>query len=127
MLLVNNSGGIIVEVNTCPQCGSKHIQHENSKELVLDSSSYICKVCGYKGSPLILEKYEGVFQGIKSSVPGFIGPWEIQFRLDDGKRKTLEVIWEDARDCIRSLDLKKGDRIAVTIDEKIWCIDKIEK
>jgi hypothetical protein len=116
-----------MELTTCPQCGSKHIQQASINDVVLDKSTikYECKICGYQGLPLIIEKYEGVFQGIKSAVPGLIGPWEIQTRLDNGERKTLSVLWEDARDCIRSLELKKGDRITVTVDEKIWCIDKV--
>ena len=115
-----------MEVTTCPHCGSIHIQQETLKDIVLneDIVDYICMECGYQGEPLILEKYEGVFQGIKSAIPGFIGPWEIQTRLDNGEKKILQVLWEDARDCIQSLRLKKGDRITVTIDEKIWCIDK---
>jgi hypothetical protein len=116
-----------MELTTCPQCRSKQIHEKRIKDIVINEViiNYECKVCGYQGTPLILEKYEGVFQGIKSAVPGFIGPWEILTRLDNGERKILSVLWEDARDCIRSLELKKGDRITVTIDEKIWCIDKI--
>jgi len=115
-----------MELATCPQCGSKHIQKETIKDVVLDkpTAEYVCKVCGYQGVPLILEKYEGIFQGIRSEFPGFIGPWEIQTKLDNGERKTLSMLWEDARDCIRSLQLKKGDRITVTLDEKIWCIER---
>jgi len=118
-----------MELATCPQCGSKQISRETKKNIILDkpTTEYVCRVCGYQGAPLILEKYEGFFQGIKSEVPGFIGPWEIQTRLDNGERKTLSMLWEDARDCIRSLQLKKGDRIAVTVDEKIWCIEKISE
>lgn len=116
-----------MELTTCPKCGSKHITQVSTNNIFLDTPSveYICKGCGYQGAPLILEKYEGIFHGIKSAVPGFIGPWEIQTKLDNGERKTLSVLWEDARDCIRSLNLKKGDRITVSVDEKIWCIDKI--
>ena len=116
-----------MEFTTCPQCGNKHIPQEKIHDVILDKPTvdYTCKVCGYQGVPLICEKYDGVFQGIKSAVPGFIGPWEIQTRLDNGERKTLSMLWEDARDCIRSLQLKKGDRITVTVDEKIWCIDKV--
>ena len=116
-----------MDLTTCPQCGSKHIKQVSTEDVVLDRSAteYLCNECGYQGTPLILEKYEGVFQGIKSAVPGFVGPWEIQTRLDNGEKRTLSVLWEDARDCIRSLNLKKGDRITVAVDEKIWCIDKI--
>lgn len=117
-----------MELATCPQCGSKYIQPENIKDTVLDKSTteYVCKVCGYQGIPLILEKYEGIFHGIKSAVPGFIGPWEIQTRLDNNELKTLMMVWKDARDCVRSLKLKKGDRITVTVDEKVWCIEKMK-
>jgi hypothetical protein len=110
----------------CPHCGNKQMQQEMAKNAIAKKSflDYRCKVCGYKGTPLILEKYEGIFQGIKPEVPGFIGPWAIHTRLDNGQRKTLSVLWEDARDCIRSLGLKKGDRITVTVDQEVWCIDK---
>ena len=116
-----------MELTTCPQCRSKQIQQEIIKDVVLDKTTpdYVCKKCGYQGLPLIIERYEGIFQGIKSAVPGFIGPWEIQTRLDNGEKKILPVLWEDARDCIHSLQLQKGDRITVTIDEKIWCIDRV--
>jgi transposase-like protein len=116
-----------MELTTCPQCGSKQIQHEIIKDVILNKPTidYRCKVCGYHCTPLLLEKYEGIFQGIKPEVPGFIGPWAIHTRLDNGERKTLSVLWEDARDCIRSLGLKKGDRITVTVDQEIWCIDKV--
>ena len=117
-----------MELTTCPQCGSKQIQQKITRDVVLKKPTidYKCTMCGYQGVPLVLEKYEGVFQGIKPEVPGFIGPWAIQTRLDDGKRKTLSVLWEDARDCIRSLELKKGDRITVTVDKEVWCIDKVD-
>jgi DNA-directed RNA polymerase subunit RPC12/RpoP len=116
-----------MEVTTCPHCGSKQIQQETLKDIVLNEAAvdYICKECGYQGAPIVLEKYEGAFQGIKPAIPGFIGPWEIQTRLDNGEKKILPVLWEDARDCIQSLRLKKGDRITVTVDEKIWCVDKV--
>jgi len=116
-----------MEVTTCPHCGSKQIQQEIIKEVVLNDVAvdYVCKVCGYQGLPLILEKYEGIFQGIKPAASRLIGPWEIQTRLDSGKKKVLPVLWEDARDCVHSLQLKKGDRITVIVDEKIWCIDKV--
>jgi hypothetical protein len=116
-----------MELTTCPQCGSKQIQQKITKDVVLNKPTIDCRctVCGYQGAPLILEKYEGVFQGIKPEVPGFIGPWVIHTRLDNGERKTLSVLWEDARDCIRSLGLKKGDRITITVDKQIWCIDKV--
>jgi len=116
-----------MEFTTCPQCGNKHIQQKKIHDTVFDKPTveYVCKICGYQGVPLICEKYEGVFQGIASEVPGFIGPWVIRTRLDNGQRKTLSVLWEDARDCIHSLRLKKGDRITVTVDEKVWCIDKV--
>jgi hypothetical protein len=116
-----------MELTTCPQCGSKQIQQKKIEDVVLKKPTieYTCKLCGYHGAPLILEKYEGVFQGIKPEAPGFIGPWAIHTRLDNGERKTLSVLWEDARDCIRSLELKKGDRILVTVDKEVWCIDKI--
>ena len=117
-----------MELTTCPHCGSNKIQSEIIEDVVLKkpTSDYRCKVCGYKGAPLILEKYEGVFQGIKPETPGFIGPWAIYIRLDNGNKKTLSVRWEDARDCIRSLDLKKGDRITVSVDQEVWCIDKVD-
>lgn len=115
-----------MEVNTCPHCGSKKIQQETIKDKILSENTkeYICTECGYQGEPLAIEKYEGIFQGIKPSPSGFIGPWEIQTRLDNGEKKRLPALWEDARDCIRSLKLKKGDRIIVTVDQKIWCINK---
>ena len=115
-----------MDVTTCPHCGSKQIQQEAIRNINLNDATvdYVCKECGYQGAPLLLEKYEGVFQGIKPTVPGFIGPWEIKTKLDNGEKRTLTVLWEDARDCIKSLKLKKGDRIIVTVDEKIWCIDR---
>ena len=129
MLIVsyhNLLGSIHMEITTCPHCGSKHMQQETVKDAVINESvlSYICKDCGYQGAPLVFERYEGIFQGIKSSIPGFIGPWEIQTCLDNGEKKILTVLWEDARECIKSLGLKKGDRIVVTVDEKIWCINR---
>jgi len=97
------------------------------KDLILNNYTitHICKNCGCEGPPSISERYDGIFQGIKSSVPGFIGPWEIKTQLDDGTTKTLIVKWKDAREYIQSLSLKKGDKIKVTLDEKIWCIEKI--
>lgn len=116
-----------MQLKACPRCGSRDLGEIKVKDLVLNNytTTHICKECGCEGPPSILEKYGGVFQGIKSSVPGFIGPWGIKTQLDDGSAKILTVKWKDARDCIQSLDLKKGDKIEVTVDEKIWCIEKV--
>ena len=116
-----------MELTTCPHCGSNQIEQETITDIVLNDTTfdYICKVCGYQGQPLILEKYEGIFQGIKSAGPTLIGPWEICTRLDNGEKKTLSVLWDDARDCVHSLELRKGDRISVIVDEKIWRISKV--
>jgi len=116
-----------MQITTCPKCGCKSFLEKLISDLVLNTcrSTYICKDCGFQGSPLVIEQYEGTFLGIKSSVPGFIGPWEIKTRLDNGEKKVIEVLWEDARDCIKSLKLKKGDKIKITIDEKLWCLEKI--
>ncbi len=115
-----------MEITACPQCKTKHITKEMKRKETNTQNSieYKCKICGYKGSPLLLEQYEGLFQGIKPSNHQFIGPWEIHTRLDTGQNKILYVLWEDARDCVHSLQLKQGDRITVTVDEKIWCIEK---
>ncbi len=116
-----------MEVTTCPQCGSKITCPENIRDVVLNDYTleYTCKDCGYSGMPIISEKYEGIFQGLKPPVPGFVGVWEISTRLSNGEKKVLSVLWDDARDCIQTLQIKKGDKIKVTIDEKIWCIEKL--
>ncbi|MEM0492387.1 MAG: hypothetical protein QXS02_00280 [Candidatus Thermoplasmatota archaeon] len=111
-----------MEVVSCPHCGNKQLKNTNDEKTQV-KTSYKCIICGYEGTPVVLEQYEGVFQGIKPA-PGFIGPWDIHVKLDNGEKKILTVLWDDARDCIKSLNLKKGDRITVTIDEKIWCITK---
>jgi len=122
-------GGIIgMELSTCPQCGSHKIQPETKTDTVLHTqpSQYLCQICGYEGQPLILEQYEGVFQGLSSAGPRLIGPWEIHTRLDNGEKKALAMLWEDARDCVASLNLKKGDRISVIVDKTLWRITKAE-
>ena len=120
-----------MEVLVCPQCGSKDFyQTTIQDEVATDSSKKwecSCKECGYRGIPIILDKYEGTFQGSQPSNPGFIGPWIIRTRLDSGEEKVLEVLWEDAQDCIQALQLKRGDKIRVTLDQKVWCIERLHE
>ena len=119
-----------MEVFACPQCGSKKI----CQTIINDSSSFVnnekwkctCEECGYKGIPIIMEKYEGTFQGSQPSKPGFIGPWKFRTLLDDGEDKYFDLLWEDAQDCIEALKLERGDRIKVTLDEKVWCVEKLD-
>jgi hypothetical protein len=114
--------GFIMKVASCPNCGERQLRNKK-QEKTTSKTIYKCRICGYEGSPVILEQYEGVFQGVRPA-PGFIGPWDILVKLDNGERKLLTVLWEDARDCIKSLKLQRGDRVTVTVDEKIWCITK---
>lgn len=120
-----------MEILACPQCGSKKIcQTTIDDKVSVDYNKKwrcTCKECGYHGVPDILEKYEGIFQGSQPSIPGFIGPWILRTRLDNGEEKVLEVLWEDAQDCIQALQLKRGDEIIVTLDQKVWCIEKLHE
>jgi len=118
-----------MEILACPQCGSKNFCRSTTKDKVSTNNNKklecSCKECGYHGIPIILDKYIGTFRGFYPSFSGFIGPWTLRTRLDDGVEKVLDVLWEDAQACIQALQLKKGDEIRVTLDQKVWCIEKL--
>lgn len=73
-----------------------------------------------------MEEYEGRFIQARPSIAGLPAPWIIITEIDNGETKNLKVHWEDARDCVKQLDLKKGDRIKISHDEKEWSIEKLE-
>jgi len=119
-----------MEILPCPQCGSKTFCLTAIEDKTSDGNkgwTGVCKECGYRSTPTILEKYEGTFQGSQPSSPGFIGLWVLKIRLDNGKEKLLEVLWEDAQTCVQFLQLKRGDRIKVTIGEKLWHVEKLRE
>ncbi len=120
-----------MELLACPQCGSKNFCQTTLKyEMVTDDNKkwdLACKECGYQGIPIILDKYEGIFQGAQPSSLGFIGLWILRTRLDSGEEKVLEVLREDAQDCIQALQLKRGDEIRVILDQKVWYIERLHE
>ncbi len=114
-----------MEITACPKCGCRNFIVPNNKEKELPAKG-ICKECGYNGLLKIWDEYVGIFQGLQPPVPGLLGPWKIIVLMEKGEKKNLSALWEDARDCIKSLNLKKGDKIKVIIDEKVWCIERYE-
>jgi hypothetical protein len=118
-----------MEVPVCPKCNSRDLQQHSVHDAVLHRSSSLCtcKECGYKGLPTQIEEYEGIFQGLKPPVPGFIGPWGIMTKLSDGDTKILLMFWEDARDCVTRLHLRKGTRIRVILESRLWKVENLEE
>ena len=117
-----------MEILPCPQCGSKTFCLTEIEEQVTNGNKGwvgVCKECGYRSTSIIIENYEGTFQGLQPSSPGLRGPGVLKIRLYDGTEKILEVLWEDAQACVQFLQLKVGDRVKVTIDEKLWHVEKL--
>jgi hypothetical protein len=118
-----------MEVPVCPKCNSKNLRQHSVRDTVLNRSSQICTCnqCGYKGAPIQIEEYEGVFLGLQPPVPGIIGPWGIMTKLPNGETKILLMFWEDARDCVQRLHLRKGTRIRVILEAKLWQVENLEE
>lgn len=121
--------GGIMDVAVCPKCNSRNLLHHTVQDRVLNRSTEVCtcKDCGYTGAPSSIEEYSGRFIGLKPPVPGFIGPWGVMTKLQDGETKVLMMFWEDARDCVTRLHLKKGTQIRVTVESKLWQIENLEE
>jgi hypothetical protein len=71
-----------------------------------------------------MRDYEGVYLGAQPVLGQT--KWKITIQLDTGEIKNEIDNFREIKQCIDTLDLKKGDRIRVRRNKE-WVVDKLDK
>ncbi|RLF33541.1 MAG: hypothetical protein DRM98_02130, partial [Thermoplasmata archaeon] len=104
-----------MEITACPKCGSTRIFQGRLKEGVLTGffDNYVCRDCGYHGSPIIFDDVENYKNFLKELEQNK----EIYYKKDDMKSVQTTSLSDKEKKCVTDF-LKENEEDYKYIDKK---------